>query len=61
MNKVERVAELVKKVGLDMTLINLSKIKVKSILHESLLHAIFNIVLTSTAMVNNNEQVVKEE
>ncbi len=32
-NKVERVAELAKKVGVDMTLLNLTKIKVKSILH----------------------------
>ena len=46
--KLQRVASLLGKVSLSLKLLELAKVNIKSDLHDSLLEALLNIVLTTT-------------
>ncbi len=49
--KIERVATLMGKISLDLRLLEVAKVNIKSELHESLLEALLNILLTTTSIV----------
>jgi hypothetical protein len=49
--KIERVATLMGKISLNLRLLEVAKVNIKSELHDSLLEALLNILLTTTSIV----------
>jgi hypothetical protein len=49
--KIERVATLMGKISLNLRLLEVAKVNIKSELHDSLLEALLNILLTTTNIV----------
>lgn len=49
--KIERVATLMGKISLNLRLLEVAKVNIKSELHDSLLEALLNILLTTTGIV----------
>lgn len=47
-DKVSRVAEVAKKVSLNLSLISLAAIEIKPLLHEAIILALLNIYFTTT-------------
>ena len=59
--KIERVATLMGKISLNLRLLEVAKVNIKSELHDSLLEALLNILLTTTSIVKpetESEEVI---